>query len=456
MKFGGTSVGSAARMKAAADLIATWAARRPVTAVVSAMSKITDLLLDTTRLAEQYDEAAVETNLATLTTRHLEAAKELVPASELDRVNASIADLVAEFRRIVSGMRMLGYRPARAVDEAIAVGERLSALIVSEHLRSRGLLSEAVNAAEAIVTDAVFSMDGDIAPLPALLALAEEFDAWLIVDDAHGFGVLGRKGRGALEHFDLRSERLIVMGTLGKAAGLAGAFVVAHDTVTEYLLQAARNYIFSTAGNANGWEGSMRINGLAIGLKMGSSGIWSMPSDANTYLAHVDWRNIDYGGVSQACSATSSMGNLTVDGYIGWGANMSAIGNTNGVTGNWNVEFSQKPFVATTGTTLTPDLQNGNVQTWVVNGTGATINAPQWGGASNLVDNSLLTLKIKQDATGSRTVTSVNAAFKISSTLSTLLSTGSATANAAVTIPLRYDKARALWLVDGAEPTAWN
>ncbi|WAC74709.1 8-amino-7-oxononanoate synthase [Roseateles sp. SL47] len=98
-----------------------------------------------------------------------------------------------------------------------------------------------------IVTDAVFSMDGDIAPLPGLLALAEEFDAWLIVDDAHGLGVLGEGGAGSLEHFGLRSERLIVMGTLGKSAGLAGAFVVAHSTIIDYLLQAARNYIFSTA-----------------------------------------------------------------------------------------------------------------------------------------------------------------------------------------------------------------
>lgn len=98
-----------------------------------------------------------------------------------------------------------------------------------------------------IVTDAVFSMDGDLAPLPALLALAEEFDAWLVVDDAHGFGVLGERGRGSLEHFGLKSERLILVGTLGKAAGLAGAFVAAHATIVEYLLQAARNFIFSTA-----------------------------------------------------------------------------------------------------------------------------------------------------------------------------------------------------------------
>ncbi|HEX2009971.1 MAG TPA: 8-amino-7-oxononanoate synthase [Roseateles sp.] len=111
----------------------------------------------------------------------------------------------------------------------------------------RALLQVSTAPVKLIVTDAVFSMDGDIAPLPELLALAEEFDAWLIVDDAHGFGVLGKNGRGALEHFDLSSERLVLIGTLGKAAGLSGAFVVAHATVIEYLLQAARSYIFTTA-----------------------------------------------------------------------------------------------------------------------------------------------------------------------------------------------------------------
>ena len=111
----------------------------------------------------------------------------------------------------------------------------------------RALLAASTAKVKLIVTDAVFSMDGDLAPLPALLALAEEFDAWLVVDDAHGFGVLGATGRGSLEHFGLRSERLILVGTLGKAAGLSGAFVVAHDTIVEYLLQAARNFIFSTA-----------------------------------------------------------------------------------------------------------------------------------------------------------------------------------------------------------------
>jgi 8-amino-7-oxononanoate synthase len=97
-----------------------------------------------------------------------------------------------------------------------------------------------------IVTDAVFSMDGDLAPLPALLALAEAHDALLVVDDAHGFGVLG-EGRGALTHFRLASPRIVYMGTLGKAAGVSGAFVAAHETVVETLVQGARPYIYTTA-----------------------------------------------------------------------------------------------------------------------------------------------------------------------------------------------------------------
>ncbi len=98
-----------------------------------------------------------------------------------------------------------------------------------------------------IVTDAVFSMDGDVADVPALLALAEAHDAWLVLDDAHGLGVLGAHGHGTLEHFGLCSERLIVMGTLGKAAGVAGAFVAAHPTIIAWLVQRARSYIYTTA-----------------------------------------------------------------------------------------------------------------------------------------------------------------------------------------------------------------
>ena len=99
-----------------------------------------------------------------------------------------------------------------------------------------------------ILTDAVFSMDGDIAPLPELLALAESYDAWLVVDDAHGFGVLGPQGRGTLAHHGLKpGGRILLMGTLGKAAGVAGAFVAGDNQVIEWLTQKARTAIFTTA-----------------------------------------------------------------------------------------------------------------------------------------------------------------------------------------------------------------
>jgi 8-amino-7-oxononanoate synthase len=116
----------------------------------------------------------------------------------------------------------------------------------------RARLAASTARRKLIATDAVFSMDGDVAPLPELLALAEEFDAWLVVDDAHGFGVLGagtgvEGGRGTLAHFGLESERIVYMGTLGKAAGVAGAFVAAHPAVIETLLQTARPYVFTTA-----------------------------------------------------------------------------------------------------------------------------------------------------------------------------------------------------------------
>ena len=98
-----------------------------------------------------------------------------------------------------------------------------------------------------VVTDSVFSMDGDIAPLRELLALCERHGAWLVVDDAHGFGVLGGQGRGVLEQLSLASEQIIYIGTLGKAAGVAGAFVAAHRSVIEFLVQRARPYIYTTA-----------------------------------------------------------------------------------------------------------------------------------------------------------------------------------------------------------------
>jgi 8-amino-7-oxononanoate synthase len=98
-----------------------------------------------------------------------------------------------------------------------------------------------------VITDAVFSMDGDIAPVTELLALCEKYNAWLLLDDAHGFGVLGNQGRGIVSHFNFSSPRIIYMATLGKAAGVSGAFVAGQEVVIETLIQYARSYIYTTA-----------------------------------------------------------------------------------------------------------------------------------------------------------------------------------------------------------------
>ena len=98
-----------------------------------------------------------------------------------------------------------------------------------------------------IVTDGVFSMDGDLAPVKVLLKLAEQHDALLLVDDAHGFGVLGKQGHGILEQENICSDRLIYIGTLGKAAGVSGAFICAQESFIEWLIQKGRPFIYSTA-----------------------------------------------------------------------------------------------------------------------------------------------------------------------------------------------------------------
>jgi 8-amino-7-oxononanoate synthase len=109
------------------------------------------------------------------------------------------------------------------------------------------LLGQAKSGRKLVITDAVFSMDGDFAPLPELLALSEQHDAWLLVDDAHGFGVSGGQGRGSLAHFGLDSPRIIYMATLGKAAGVFGAFVAAEQVVIDTLINHAHSYVYTTA-----------------------------------------------------------------------------------------------------------------------------------------------------------------------------------------------------------------
>lgn len=160
MKFGGTSMGSADRIRVAADICAREKTNRPVVAVVSAMSKITDLLLDTLRKGEKGDQSTVEENLRTLRARHADATQALL--ADPTETQAKIDSLIAHFERIARGVLILGERPPRSVDEAIAIGERLSATVMAALLNAQGVRAEAVNAAHVIVTDAAF---GNASPL---------------------------------------------------------------------------------------------------------------------------------------------------------------------------------------------------------------------------------------------------------------------------------------------------
>lgn len=162
MKFGGTSMGSAERIRVAASISAEQRRKRSVVVVVSAMSKVTDLLLDTLRRAEAGDQAGTESNLQRLQDRHIETCHELLPQEKQEAVVAGIHSLISDFQRIANGILMLGERPPRSVDEAVAIGERLSALLMAACLESEGTRAVAINGSEIIVTDAVF---GNATPL---------------------------------------------------------------------------------------------------------------------------------------------------------------------------------------------------------------------------------------------------------------------------------------------------
>lgn len=142
-----------------------------------------------------------------------------------DRLNhASLLDA-----GLLSGARLLRYRHADI-----------------DHLANK--IHKHHSGRKLILTDGVFSMDGDLAPLRELSRIAQEHGAWLMVDDAHGLGVIGNNGRGSLEHCGLDAEQVpILMGTLGKAFGTFGAFIAGSETLIETLIQSARTYIYTTA-----------------------------------------------------------------------------------------------------------------------------------------------------------------------------------------------------------------
>ncbi len=135
---------------------------------------------------------------------------------------------------------------ASLVDAAQLSGARFTRYRHIDLTQLESQLAASTAQDRVIVSDLVFSMDGDIAPVDALLDLAERFDAWLYLDDAHGFGVLD-DGRGGLTERARASDRVIYLATLGKAAGVAGAAVAAHASVIDWLVQKARPYIYTTA-----------------------------------------------------------------------------------------------------------------------------------------------------------------------------------------------------------------
>ncbi|WP_411383647.1 8-amino-7-oxononanoate synthase [Pseudomonas sp. L7] len=136
---------------------------------------------------------------------------------------------------------------ASLLDGGLLSGARFSRYLHNDPASLASRLDKATGDT-LVVTDGVFSMDGDLADLPALAAVARPHGAWLMVDDAHGFGTLGANGGGIVEHFGLGIDQVpVLIGTLGKACGTAGAFVAGSDDLIEALVQFARPYIYTTS-----------------------------------------------------------------------------------------------------------------------------------------------------------------------------------------------------------------
>lgn len=136
---------------------------------------------------------------------------------------------------------------ASLLDAGLLSGARFSRYLHNDVNSLRGRLDKA-QGNTLVVTDGVFSMDGDLAELPGVCAAAAEKGAWVMVDDAHGFGCLGPGGGGIVEHFGLSLDQVpVLIGTLGKAFGTAGAFVAGSEELIETLIQFARPYIYTTS-----------------------------------------------------------------------------------------------------------------------------------------------------------------------------------------------------------------
>jgi 8-amino-7-oxononanoate synthase len=137
---------------------------------------------------------------------------------------------------------------ASLIDGALLSGARFSRYAHGDGAAAERALSEHKDDVTVLATDGVFSMDGDIARLPSIARACVKKKAWLVVDDAHGIGVLGARGRGTLEHYDMDSDEApVLVGTLGKSLGTFGAFIAGSNDLIELLLQKGRTYIYTTA-----------------------------------------------------------------------------------------------------------------------------------------------------------------------------------------------------------------
>jgi 8-amino-7-oxononanoate synthase len=186
------------------------------------------------------EHEALETELAAFTGRD----RALVFSTGY-MANVGIIDALADQKAVIIADKL---NHASLID-----GGRLSAANVrryrhADFAQAGELLAAAESATRLLVTDGVFSMDGDLAPLPQLAAMAREHKAWLMVDDAHGLGVIGKNGRGICEQFNLGTDDVpLLIGTFGKAFGTFGAFVAGDADLIEFLLQKSRTYIYTTA-----------------------------------------------------------------------------------------------------------------------------------------------------------------------------------------------------------------
>ena len=190
--------------------------------------------------------ALLEERLAQFMSAHISNARALYFCTGY-MANLAVINALVEVQRDETEVFSEEFNHASIIDAVRLSKAPCTVYPHSDYERLRELLKASKAKNKIVVSDGVFSMDGDIAPLLELQTVCEQANAWLVIDDAHGFGVLGASGRGILEHFNIHDSRIVYMGTLGKAAGVGGAFLCADATLIDWIVQKARSYIYTTA-----------------------------------------------------------------------------------------------------------------------------------------------------------------------------------------------------------------